>query len=353
MGGLPNNAFWSRRSSAEQMLLCLTRLDFDDHWQADALRLALSVDWNQVLSTAILHQVTPLVYRNLQACPDLAASAPDEVVTRFRQALVLNMQKKTELGEALRRSLEFFGGMGIDLLLIKGTSLDVRLYGDSWLTVSQDLDLVVLSQWEDLSEDARQWIRDGNASKPLIDVQCESHADLVMNGLLPLDFKAMVGRASPRQVDGHRGMLMCPEDELLCACIQSFRKRYFRLKSLCELAEFVKQHPDLDWSFFARNALEERCAGIAYVALTAASLSIGCDLPGDLRRILRVSRLRSAALRFLIHRVSFSSLADLYVDRWIRGKQLGRSLMLPYASLGLGKTWKSLRIVSSQALAAP
>ena len=353
MNGPPNNAFWRRRSSAEQMLLCLTRLDFDSEWQAEALRLALSVDWRQVLSTAVLHQVTPLVYRNLQACPDLAVSVPDEVVTKFRQALVLNMQKKTELGDALRRSLEFFGGRGIDLLLIKGTSLDVRLYGDPWLTVSQDLDLVVLSQWEDLPEDARQWVRDGNASTPLIDVQCESHADLVMNGLLPLDFKSMVGRAAPREVQGHRAMLMCPEDELLCACIQSFRKRYFRLKSLCELAEFVKQHPALDWAFFARNARKERCAGIAYVALLAASLSLDCQLPGDLRRLLKVSRPRAAALRFLIHRVSFSSLADLYVDRWVRGKQLGRSLMLPYASLGLGKAWRSLRIVSSQALAAP
>ncbi|MEE2888505.1 MAG: nucleotidyltransferase family protein [Planctomycetota bacterium] len=349
----PNNALWRRRSPAEQMLLCCTRLKFDARWQAAALSLALTVDWNEVLSVAVLHQVTPLVYRNLQTCPELAASVPDEVIVQFRQALALNMQKKSELGDALRGALAFFGARQIDLLLIKGTSLDVRLYEESWLTVSQDLDLVVLSRWEDLAEDARQWIRDANSATPLIDVQCESHADLVMNGLLPLDFDSMVSRSEPRQVQGHRALLMCPEDELLCACIQSFRKRYFRLKSLCEIAEFVNRHPDLDWESFASNAAKERCAGIVYVALLAASLTLGCDLPLDLRQRLGLSRPRAAALRFLIHRVSFCSLATLYVDRWFRGKQLGRSLMLPYASLSLGKIWRSFRIVSSQAVAAP
>lgn len=348
----PNNPLWRRRSPAEQMLLCCTRLEFDSKWQAAASNLAGAVDWAEVLAIAVLHQVTPLVYRNLQTCPELSARVPAEVIAQFRQALVMNMQKKAELGDALRGALAFFGEMGIDLLLIKGTSLDVRLYKETWLTVSQDLDLVVLSKWSALTEEARQWIRDGNAATPLIDVQCEIHADLVMNGLLPLDFEAMLARAEPREVQGHRALLMCAEDELLCACIQSFRKRYFRLKSLCEIAEFVNRHPDLDWDALAHNATSERCAGILYVALLAASLSLGCELPEDLRSRLKVSRLRAAGLQFLIHRLSFSSLATLYVDRWVRGKQLGPSLMLPYASLGLGKAWQSLRIVSSQALAA-
>jgi hypothetical protein len=353
MSSLVNNPLWRRRSPAEQMMLCCTRLNFDETWQEVALSLAVDLAWDEVLSIAVLHQVTPLVYRNLQSCPALASGIPDPVIEKFRQALVLNMQKKSELGDALRGALEFFGGMGVDLLLIKGTSLDARLYSDPWLTVSQDLDLVVLEKWESLSEEARQWIRDGNAATPLIDVQCECHADLVMNGLLPLNFDSMVSRAQPREIHGHRALLMCSEDELLCACIQSFRKRYFRLKSLCEIAEFVNQHPDLDWNTLFQNAVAERCSGIVYVALLAASMSVGCELPGDLRQRLEISKVRAVTLRFLIHRVSFSSLATLYVDRWFRGKQIGRSLMLPYASLGFGKAWKSLKIVSSQALAAP
>lgn len=334
-------------------MLCCTRLNFDESWQEMALSLAVNVDWEEVLSIAVLHQVTPLVYRNLQACPAVARDIPDPTIEKFRQALVLNMQKKSELGAALRGALEFFGDMDVDLLLIKGTSLDARLYQDSWLTVSQDLDLVVLEKWESLSDEARQWIRDGNSGTPLIDVQCECHADLVMNGLLPLNFNSMVGRAQSHEVQGNRALLMCPEDELLCACIQSFRKRYFRLKSLCEIAEFVNQHRDLDWNALCQNAVAERCSGIVYVALLAASMSVGCELPGDLRQRLQISKVRAATLRFLIHRFSFSSLATLYVDRWFRGKQIGRSLMLPYASLGFGKAWKSLKIVSSQALAAP
>lgn len=343
--------FWKRRAPEERLLFCCARQDFSDAWLERSERIATQtdLDWTRVLAVAVLHRVAPLIYRNLSAFAALSRLVPREVVDDFRRTVVLNMREKAALASALRETLEWFNRLGVDVLIVKGTSLDVVLWEATWLTSSQDIDLVLVADWEDFDEAAQQRILAMNVARPLVDVHCRQHADLVMNGLLDLDFGSMVGRASRIDVQEQPALVMCVEDELLCACVQSFRKRFFRLKSVCEIAELVERNPNLDWDALTGRAVAQGCGGIVFAALLAAHVGHGCALPVDLASRLKVSAPTRAMVRSLVKRLSATTLDRLYVDRWARGKMLGRGLLLPYASLGARKLWHSARIVSAQA----
>lgn len=342
--------FWRRRSPQERLLLCCARLDFSDAWRARACRVAAAsrVDWPEVLRLAVLHQVTPLIYQSLAGCPDLVEQVPGEVIGGFRRALALNVQRKRELADALDAALDYFADRGIDVLLVKGTALDARIGDTPWHTVSQDVDILLRGTRGELPLEVKEHMVHLNRSRPPVDVHCERHSDLDMNGLLPIDYERVFAAATKISLRDRPAFLMSPEDELVCAGIQSFRKRFFRLKSLFDIHTLISRNPALSWDGVTERARSWRCAWIAYVALVATHVSLGCELPGALRRRLGVPFARAALLHALIARMSCRTLASLYLDRSVRGKRLSPGLLLPYASQPWGQLLRSIRIVSRQ-----
>jgi hypothetical protein len=345
--------FWRLRSVEERLLLCCARQHLDAGWQARILEVcdAERLSWQRVLATAIAHQVSPLVFHNLGQCHDVVAKMPEATRNAFHMEMVGNLSAKEAMADALHKALGYFEEQGIDVMLVKGTSLDHRVYQQPWYTISGDIDLLLRPN-QDPSQgiDPHVWSRlvEMNAGRPAIDVHQGRHPDLVMNGVLSVDFGRIWAEAEQITVRGRRAYLMTAEDELVCACINSCRKRYFRLKSLCEIAELIRLHPNLSFDGVAERAAAYGCRGIVYTALLAAAIAVGCALPDDLQQSLGVSRPKNSLLRFLLVRMSFSSLPKLYASRRLLGKNLGRSLVLPYASLGWWRALRSVWVAGSQ-----
>jgi hypothetical protein len=350
--GSLHERYWARRSPAERLLLCCMRPQLDGEWRARAADVCAggNVPWTAVLETAVTHQVAPLVYHHLQSCPAAVAAWPREVESALRLEALRNVAAKNVMAQALGRALDELRGFGADVMAIKGTALDLRLWDESWITVSGDIDLLVRQDWGEVGQSARDRIWYMLTERPAIDVACGSHPDLVMNGILPIDFGAIWQDAVRTEFAGRPLSLMAVVDELLCACVQSCRKRYFRLKSLLEIGELVRRHPELDWDRFARRAVAFRCGGIAWTALAATASATGAACPplAELARMLRVGRLRRSLLEALVVRGSLRRLRDLYRGMRVRGKNVGRSLVLPYASLGAVQALRSLRPLGAQ-----
>jgi hypothetical protein len=70
------------------------------------------------------------------------------------------------------------------------------------------------------------------------------HHDVTMNGVLPVDFQAIWQEAVAVDYRGERTLVMRTEDLLLAVCINACRKRFFRLKSLFDIAEIVDEYQD-------------------------------------------------------------------------------------------------------------
>lgn len=333
---LTDGALWRRAAAEERLLFSCMRQDLDAAWRARIAELGAdpALAWPTVLRVAVKHQVAPLVQQNLAAAGVLAR-APANVQAGFHHEVLGNLGAKATMRRALVDALAYFASEGIDVLAVKGTSLDLRLFTDRTSTVSGDIDLLLRPDWHAVDPRVHARVAAFNAGTPVIDVDFVRHPDLVLNGILPVDFATIWARSTRTAVDGQPVHLMCVEHELLCAAINSARKRFFRLKSLLELSELLHRHPALDHDEVARCARAWRCNGIAYAALRAAAATVGAPVPAELARAFGIGRVRAGLLDALVARMSFCRLATLHDGVGLRGKRFGRGLLLPYASFGV------------------
>lgn len=327
-------ALWRRALPEERVLFACLRQDLDAGSRARLLACAAAVSsWDAVLRTAVQHQVAPLVLHALGQAGALPG-LPETVRAALHHEMLGNVAAKATIRRALTDALAWFAAEAVDAMPVKGTSLDFRLR-DPALTTSGDIDLLLRQDWGEVDARVHQRVATLKAGKPVIDVDLARHPDLVMNGVLAVDFGAIWARARRTAVDGVPMFVMSAEHELLCACIQSARKRFFRLKSLFELAELLRGEPGLDWDLVARNARAWRCAGITFTALVASAAAAGAPIPEDLDRRLGLSWPRARLLAALVRRMSFAHLSSLHGGLALRGKRVGRGLLLVYASLGV------------------
>src|SRR5262249_13391785 len=128
--------------------------------------------------------------------------------------------------------------------------------------------------------------------------------------------------------------LMGSEDLLISLCINSCRKRFFRLKSLCDIAETIRKHPALDWAVLAHKARRYGCQNIVYAALYVTAQTIGCDLPSGALNSLNISPIRAVSIRFcadfLLRHLSVASHG--FGGNVVPGRKVDWLILLPYAT---------------------
>ena len=173
-----------------------------------------------------------------------------------------------------------------DVILIKGAALDLLVYDQPWYTVSKDIDLILSARREELRAEEIEEIGCHFHQKG-VEFDFFEHHDMNMNGLLPIDFDEVWKDAQVKQLNGETAYCLSPEDMLLSICINSCRKRYFRLKSLLDIVETVEKIPDLDWGKFIQRCKTYGCGNIVYTALKVANSTLGCPIPEPMLREIR------------------------------------------------------------------
>lgn len=328
-------------SPEDRLLFTLTRQTFSAPHQEQVKTICRThpIRWDIVLAIAKGHGVAPLVYTNVRQCnpPDLGLSPAIE--DRFRRSLAANTVIKEKTTQKLIELLSFFNRHAIDLMLVKGAALDILVYDQPWYTVLNDVDLVVRAGRDDLSAHLIAEIRQQCRGFPA-ECDFQEHHDLTMNQTLPLNFQRIWADAMPIKFRGQRVFVMSPEDLLIAACINSCRKRYFRLKALCDIATILKRFEDLNWERLINKARDYDCQVIVFTALLTTEHTVGCRLPPALLDDLAVGRLKSRLIRYLGRHMSWSSLLTLYSGPKLFGRRVSTSLILPgltYRGYQLGR----------------
>jgi Uncharacterised nucleotidyltransferase len=129
-------------SSEDQLCLLLARGDLtpDVKEQACAL-LATPLRWELLLERARVHQVYPLLFRNLERLGFLGV--PGLVRAELEALCKVNAFRNTLLAEELARVLMLLTGAGIPAIPLKGVTLAESLYGDVSLRLCTDIDVLV------------------------------------------------------------------------------------------------------------------------------------------------------------------------------------------------------------------
>ncbi|HWN44402.1 MAG TPA: nucleotidyltransferase family protein [Thermoanaerobaculia bacterium] len=301
----------------DRVLFAAARQDFREEHRLAVEALA-PFDWEKVAAVAESHGVAPIVGANLKA-------------ENLQRAFFENVLIKAQEAERLARGIARLREAGYQVMLLKGTALDLLVYREPWVTTSKDSDLLLRpAPGRRLSDDERE-VR---LSLYRSGIECDllRHHDVDMNGVLPVRFDRIWESALPVDFHGQEAFVMSPEDLLISLCINSCRKRFFRLKHLFDIAETVRRL-DIDWDRLAACAREDRCEGIVYAALHVTKETLGCEVPDGALESLGVPRSRVLLIRRL-------------VARFLRRGSLGSppSPLLPYASYRWGQALRSFRV---------
>lgn len=315
----------------ERLLLACTQHGFQERHRQTVHRICCThaVDWEVVGTTALDHGVLPLVYVNLQRCNAADLGIPPDRLAEFRQHLMDNIVLKQQSSERLEAALAFFHHKSIDVMVIKGAALDILVYDPPWYTTSHDVDLVLRVEREALSDSEQQALSD-ELHRSGIEFDYFTHHDVVMNGVLPVDFHRVWQDAHKVNVGEQEAFVMSPEDMLISLCINSCRKRFFRLKTLCDIATTIHRCPALDWTKLVQKAKAYDCQPIVYAALWITKVTVDCELPANVLNNLEVNHIRVQLIRWLSGHMSLCAYSSLVSNFRLWDRALDWSLLLPY-----------------------
>ena len=332
-----------------ELLFACTRQNFLDVHQKTVLDVCSNqeIRWDVVYSTAMSHGVGPLVYSNLLQCPTMNPGIPERVMHQFRLACHRNIVTKEKRATRIAQALAFFAEKSIEVMLIKGAALDILVYGQPWYMISDDVDLVMKCREKDITDQDNTEIMEFLHGRG---IECDyfEHHDVILNGVLPIDFQRIWDNATRIKFEGQNVSVMSPEDMLLTTCTDSCRKRFFRLKCLCDIAEIINKYDGLKWEELTKNARQDHCNNIVYTALFATKTTVGCKLPEEVLDNLGVSPARAAIIRRLVRYLSQStslpSPHPLLASNKFGSRQFTLSLILVYATHPWYQVWRRIRM---------
>ena len=319
-----------------ELLFICARKNFQPEHQQAVFKLCdkFQVNWEVVYLTALQHQIAPLIYYNLLKCKNSGLTITSDILAQFKSSTMMFSFIKLKLEQDIVKILSYFNEKSVEVMLIKGAALNFTIYNDFAGYVIGDIDLILKNHRETITEQEDQAdITFFQKFKVLVEWERFQHHDVSRSDTLPIDFERIWGNAKETTFNGQKVLVMSPEDMLLATCINSCRKRFFRLKSLCDIAEIINYFPQLDWEVFIYNAKAYRCHHIVYTALLVTSLTVKCNLPPEVLNKLKVGRLRAILIyltvKYLYNYVSLNLFLPSHgITVW--GKKLNPALILNF-----------------------
>lgn len=320
-----------------KLLFLCTRKDFQTEHQKLLSEICIqsNINWELVDLIAVQHSVAPLVYLNLKKCFHLLPGIPANALIELKSICIENFANKKKQEQNIVTSISKFQQKSVNLMLVKGIALNYTVYESCFWYVIGDIDLILNNKVEDISQTEDLEDIQFFDSLNINEWERFEHHDVNINGLLPINFQQIWQRAIEINISEKKAFIMCPEDMLLTACINSCRKRYFRLKSLLDIAEIINYYPDFNWMKFLEICQEFRCDKIIYTSLYVTSITVGCNLPNNFLDSFNINLLTKFLIKklsqYMINNISLSYLLPS-LDKNLLSKDLDYSLLLTIIS---------------------
>jgi hypothetical protein len=239
--------------------------------------LAKDLDWEWVHEQVRWHSIAPFVTRHLTSYKDQVPTALLEGWKK--QARTIAFQNLAQMRE-LQRIVRTFETQDIPVIPFKGPLLAEMAYGDVTYRRFVDLDMLVhrediqrakaclknagYSPYRELSaEEELEHIDSGRGyefvrknNRGVVELHWALFFEIYDFGLDPED---VWKRHRTVWVGGTEMRTLSPEDLLIYLCAHGTKHRWMQIKWIADVAEHVRNHPDLDWS-----AVESRAQSIGY-----------------------------------------------------------------------------------------
>lgn len=258
------------------------------------------IDWARWSKLAQHHALAPLAYRRVtSAAPDLV---PGELAQASQTLSRGVAARNLHLVQEMHSLRELLAASGIRCLFFKGPLLAADAYGDLGLRASGDVDVLVQSP--ELSRASQLLMENGFV--PFTKIQrlgrlrrkahvfltrqipfrssqradVDLHAGVVSAAYhFSISANDLLARARVVNVGGTSIPTLSIEDLVLVLCYQGVNNRWDRLKHVCDLAQHITAHPEIDWEVVRDRAESMGGDRIVLHGLDLARSVTHCDLP--------------------------------------------------------------------------
>jgi hypothetical protein len=314
----------------KNLLLLCARLELSEaeRGQLAELLKQKSLDWQGLLHNVRWHRLSGLVYHHLRQT-DLLCTIPDEAAAELKATYVQNTVKNIFMRSELRKVLRGLEKNDIPVIVLKGGALLELVYVNPALRYMSDIDLLVP---DNLAEEAQSIVR-GFGYHPVGTPEAqerarqnhrhlpslvnhnrtaafEVHSHIVTrDSPLRFELEGFWSRATRASIAEQDVLVLAPEDMLTHLAIHFFLDRRFRsyaaLSQLCDMAEVIRaRQEDIDWSFLAREAIDNGVRGAVYCGISLAQQLLDAPVPENILQGLRPPGFsRSSAERFTRRRI--------------------------------------------------
>jgi hypothetical protein len=279
-----------------KLLLCCARTRIDEE-KAGRIKLLVKdgLDWDFLLQLARRHGVMPLLYRALnQAAPH---SVPSAVLNQLSNHYYLNASRNLFLTEELQRIVRLFEFNGILALPNKGPALAESLYGDIASREFADLDILV--QRKDIQKATELMISSGyDPQFKLTPKQVAAYFDVgneiaflnkegkcfvelqweIVPGYFVLPISSLFSWDEVKRA-GSGFLSLPPEETLLVLCVHGAKDLWNRLIWICDIAELLYTHRNLDWEKIINLATALGSRRMLFLGLHLANELLEAPLP--------------------------------------------------------------------------
>lgn len=337
------NSFLSEELRPEALLLlCCARTEIGPN-EAERIKTlaSLPLDWEFLCVSADKHRLTQLLFRNLSAtCPE---SMPAEIKARLRYQFYTNAGSNLRLAHALTGLLQKFEAETIPVIPFKGSILANSTYGKLALRQYYDLDLFIREK--DIETSRKVLVQEGYVCEEVFDREArykhlEKDVEVDLHwGFAPryfhltVNFDELYARTQTETLVEQSVITFSAEDFLQILCLQVMkdcwerRQQLEHLSKVCDIAEHLRAHPELEWSHVFHRAQQVGLLRILHCSLILAHELFGAKLP--LLVLERIESDRSARkraqwiCRFLFTETdTVSPLENPYLSIGLRFRQL-------------------------------
>lgn len=279
------------------LLLCCARTRVDsDRVELIRTLLRADIDWQYLIRETRAQGVMPLVYRSLHSnCPE---AIPKTILNQLQRHFHANAFHNLFLARELLKICKLFEAQGIPVIPFKGPTLAALAYDDLSLRQFDDLDILIdkkdLVKAKELFISQRYQFKLSEAQEAAYlrahfhfhFVRADGRAIVELHWALagkhwsfPFDFERLQARLIPVLCGGATIPSFQPEDLLLFLCVHGARHQWQRLMWICDIAELIRAHQQMDWQQLLEQAKTSGGKRMLLLGLFLANDLLGADLP--------------------------------------------------------------------------
>jgi hypothetical protein len=264
------------------------------------------VNWEQLLALAIRHSLTPLLYWQLRHFDD--HGVPAAYLNELRDRFNNNAARNLLLAQELLSITGLLKSSGISSMPYKGPALAVLAYGNLSLRRFGDLDIIIPKtefaraksiliaegyvQHAVLTEAQQAAVLRTHHSLAFLNeskkIVIELHWDVAGKRFsAQYDADAVGRRLITIELRGGTVDSLSAEDTLLALCVHGSKHLWERLAWVCDVAELITSHDEIDWADVIRQARTSGSWRMLALGLLLAMEMFDAPLPAAVQQAVR------------------------------------------------------------------